>query len=96
MELLDALLVLREQAVAGDIDSPEYGICFNLYELTGEGSLSYDFVGDNCEDWEHFSGEIDYPIKDYCAGNLWEGEQLELRLSLLNHLITKAKSLDLS
>ena len=91
MELLDALLVLKEQAVEGVIKYPYQGICSNLLELTNRADLSYLFVEDNCEDWEHFSGNSAYPVvmSDDCG--LWEGEQLKLRLSLLDHLIDKAK-----
>lgn len=92
MKILDALLVLKEQAVTGGVDKPSYGICYNLFNLTDSINLSLDFVADNCEDWEHFSGDVDYPIEGYNDDcDLWEGEQLELRLSLLDHLITKAK-----
>lgn len=89
--ILDALLLLKEDAVKGCVDEPRYGICYNLYKITGEFNVSYNFVEDNCSCWEHFSGDIVYPI-DRCSGEpLWEGKQLELRLSLLDHLIAKAR-----
>ena len=61
-----------------------------MYETIGDFD-SYFFVEDNCSDWEFFSGDNSVPIKGYDEGNLWEGEQLELRLSLIDHLIDKAK-----
>lgn len=93
MEILDALLLLEEQAINNCIDESHYGICYNLSELTGELDESYDFVRENCEDWEHFSGNSVYPIEGCSGEPLWEGKQLELRLSLLDHLIAKAKLL---
>lgn len=92
MKVLDALLVLKEQAVNGCVYKPCYGICYNLSKITGEFDVSYDFIVDNCSDWEFFSGCSYVPI-DGC-GCLWEGKQLELRLSLIDHLITKAKILE--
>lgn len=95
MELLDALLLLKEKAVTGSVVYPNYGICSNLYSLTDSDDLSYNLVRDNCEDWKYFSGDVNYPIKDYHLGDLWEGEKLELRLSLIDHLIIKAKELEI-
>lgn len=91
MEILDALLVLKEQAIEGCIAKPHYGICYNLSGVTGDFDLSYDFVGVNCSDWDFFSGCYLNPINNYLDKPLWEGEQLELRLSLIDHLITKAR-----
>lgn len=91
MEILGALLVLKEQAINGCVYNPLYGICYNLAVITEEIDLSYDFVKDNCCDWELFSGDPSYPIIDYDEDYLWEDKQLELRLSLLDHLIIKAK-----
>ena len=96
MELLDALLLIKEKALTGDIDELESGICYCLSILTDSVDFAHDFVRDNCEDWEYFSGDINYPIEGYKIGNLWKGEQLKLRLSLLDHLITKAYDLNLT
>lgn len=93
MELLDALLLLREKAVTGVVDYPNHGICSNLSRLTDSYDFPYYFVKDNCEDWQNFSGDTSYPIEGYDLGDLWEGRQLRLRLSLLDHLIAKAKLL---
>ena len=51
------------------------------------------FVRDNCYDWEFFSGLFEYPVELSNDCDLWEDEQLELRLSLIDHLIIKAKLL---
>ena len=91
MKILDALLVLKEQAVNGCVDETFYGICYNLAAITGDSDLSYGFVRDNCCDWKFFSGLFDYPVELSDDCDLWEGEQLKLRLSLLDHLIIKAR-----
>lgn len=93
MKILDALLVLKEKAIKGSIDEPRYGICYNLSGLTGDSDASYDFVVYNCNDWKHFSGNPMCPVKYNHNRVLWEGKQLKLRLSLLDHLIAKAKLL---
>ena len=53
---------------------------------------AYSFVSNNCDDWEFYSGNDCYPVKHpdtYTKGCYWKGEQLELRLSLIDHLIKK-------
>ena len=95
MKILDALLVLKEQALTNNVFYAAMGICTNLAGLTEDSDSSYDFVRDNCEDWEHFSCDTSYPIEGYDDGHLWEGEQLELRLSLIDHLIAKARELEI-
>ena len=91
MKILDALLVLKEQAIKGCVYDPHYGICYNLAAITEDIDLSYDFVRNNCSDWEFFSGLFEYPVELSDGCDLWEGEQLELRLSLIDHLITKVR-----
>lgn len=93
MKILDALLDIKEQAIRGCVYDPHYGICYNLASITGDVDTSYDFVVYNCRDWEHFSGNAAFPVKYNHKDGLWEGEQLELRLSLIDHLIAKAKLL---
>lgn len=97
MEILDALLVLKEQAVKGCVTDNRIGICGNLdIMINGSNSDSfctYVFVSDNCSDWQNFSGSISYPISPVTDCGLWEGEQLKLRLSLIDHLVAKAQEL---
>lgn len=91
MKILDALLVLKEQAIKGSVNVSSAGICYNLSEITDDYDLSYDFVAGNCSDWEFFSGCTLVPIDGYGEDFLWEGRQLALRLSLIDHLIVKAE-----
>lgn len=93
MKMLNALLLLKEQVTNGSVLKPFSGICHNLSEMTGDVTKTYEFVRDNCFDWCFFSGINTYPVENCNDEPLWEGKQLELRLSLINHLIAKAKIL---
>lgn len=93
MKILDALLLLKEQALSKKIGCPSFGICYNLGELVSYDIRAYKFVSNNSEDWEHYSGVYGYPVKLPNDCKYWEGEQLELRLSLIDHLIAKARLL---
>lgn len=94
MEIKEALLLLKEDAISGNIKKGHCGICHLLSDMDVYGS--YRFVKDNCSDWGYFSGDYNYPVSgeegfDYHMdnGDLWKGEQLELRLSLIDHLLNK-------
>ena len=94
MEIKEALLQIKEDAKIGDIKKHIFGICSILSNISG--SNGYLFVNSNCSDWEYFSGDLHYPvsgkdiwIKHAYKNSLWEGEQLDLRLSLIDHLLTK-------
>lgn len=93
MEIKEALLKLKEIEEFGE-SNVWGGICYLLSLM-----LNYDvysFVKENCSDWEFFSGDCDYPVSGKEAFlynnrhfDLWKGEQLELRLSLIDHLLSK-------
>lgn len=94
MEIKEALLKLKEDAICDNIEFKDDGICHLLSCLCE--SSKYGFVKENCGDWNHFSGDLSYPVSSkevfsYHRNNcdLWNGEQLELRLSLIDHLLTK-------
>lgn len=81
---------------------PTYGVCFNLstrqdqepkrYGLATDNS-GYDIVEENSSDWEFYSGISCYPVPEEIgtrdSAPKWEGEQLEYRVSLINHIISK-------
>lgn len=71
------------------------GVCCNLDNYTEDcGVCAYAFVGENSSDWEHFSGKQYDPVGGYYSiPFLWEGEQLQLRISLIHHLINKCETL---
>lgn len=69
------------------------GICFHLSNLTmvprwtNLRKIGYELVAHAALTWEHYSGNISYPISvDNGEGN-WEGDGLKMRLSLLEHMI---------
>ena len=94
MEIKEALLILKEDDISRNIKKGYCGICQLLDLLCNR--IAYRFVKENCSDWEYFSGDCNYPVSGEEVfyyymdnGDLWKGEQLELRLSLIDHLLTK-------
>lgn len=91
MKIIKELKKLKKDAVSGSITNTCAGIChFVKYEI----KIRY------IESWKYYSGQTDFPVFDpenklykrpshQYGGirNLWEGRQLELRLSLIDHLI---------
>ena len=93
-KIKEALIELRDEAVGGRLPADRYGICYNL-DLKVD-SCAYLFVASNSEDWEFYSGRTSYPVVEpyrYYSGCYWVGEQLELRLSLIDHLIKKCDNI---
>ena len=89
-KIKEALIELRDEAVGGNVFNTRYGICYNLMNKIED--CVFLFVSINCEDWEFYSGRTSYPVVEpyrYYGGCYWVGEQLELRLSLIDHLIKK-------
>lgn len=67
----------------------DFGICYYLNQICSDGMLSYEyaFVNHFSNGWEYHSGINRYPINDNIKFRKWEGENLILRINLLNHLI---------
>lgn len=65
-----------------------YGLCSNICY-----NLSYRHAVDrqHFKSWKHYYGDEEYPVlgKDVFdeTDNFWIGEQLELRLNLVKHLV---------
>lgn len=63
-------------------------ICGNIWN-----NLSFGHKIDtrHFKSWKYYSGDEDYPVLSECVYNetynLWIGEQLELRLDLVKHLV---------
>ncbi len=57
------------------------------------GLFLYDFVGSHEESWQHFSGIRGRPIRGYYGLGNWQGDQLNYRLSLINHMINKIEGI---
>ena len=80
-----------------EINDGYYGICWNgqyhpineYDELSGNAKVCmYRIVKEFSVGWEHHSGKEDYPVR-YIRGNKWEGKNLELRIDLMKHIISK-------
>jgi len=69
----------------------DMGICSNLYTLTNT-TLSYAFVRFFSEGWIHHTGLPAYPVPR-TSDRTWEGQQLQYRLSLIQHLIQQLESI---
>ena len=102
MNKKDLLLNAIEEMLSGNVDKT-IAICENLDILTCFNGTAYPSVSKFAKTWEHYSGERSYPVsgeevwdEGLCNDSnfWWAGEQLELRMSLLEHI--KAEVLKLS
>ena len=71
-----------------------YGICrhLNLLCSDGMGLYEYELVNYFSEGWEHHSGDEQYPIQEDKDYGKWQGENLILRISLINYLIDRVSN----
>ena len=102
MNKKDLLLNAIEEMLNGNIDRTQ-AICENLDVLTMRLRIGYQSVKIFSKTWEHCSGEEGYPVSGEIVWDKinwdnpemwWTGEQLELRMSLLEHI--KSEVLKLS
>lgn len=85
--LIQSLLRVKEKALNGDYTTePKYGICSMWMDEVG-CNTTYDFVDVLSKGWEYYSGRRSYPVPQEPHEHCWEGEQLILRLSLIDHLL---------
>lgn len=92
MTLLEALKKLRDDACTGNISWRGIGICANLITTYPSRKLLLTHF----TDWPQSSGCEIYPIggeKEFDSGDLWTGESLNKRLSLINHVINKIEGI---
>ena len=83
---------LLKEIAAGDLSNVDkhYGICGALCDSVCDDEIGYSFVQKNCKDWDNFRGTPNIPTGAYnLLGRNWQGEQLALRQSLAQHLLTK-------
>ena len=68
--------------------SKNHSICSNIWNNL---SYEHDIDAQHFESWKHYSSDEEYPVigKDVYdeTDNFWVGEQLELRLDLVKHLV---------
>lgn len=89
-ELINSLNVVKQAALSGNIKETTAGICLNWTEELGCDVFGYVLVEQLAQSWEHYSGEMDLPIVGcYTTDKLWEGVQLELRLSLIEYILKR-------
>lgn len=94
-EIKEGFIKLLKEIINGDLSNVDkwYGLCGNLSNTVDLSrvwsTLGYDFVENNCSDWKHYSGIKVLPIVGFRRSKNWQGEQLELRQSLAQHLLTK-------
>lgn len=93
IDMLEALKQLRKHAVDGTVKWSYGGICLNLdraMTLELDDGSAYHFVSKHSVSWEHFKkGSTScHPISSYeDEGGAWTGKSLEMRISLIDHLI---------
>lgn len=86
--LIDTLNEVRQQAVLGILIEPDYGICRNWCELLSD-SVSYTLVENLSFSWKYRTEWDEYPVPDDESFGLWEGVNLEMRLSLIDHILVR-------
>lgn len=93
MSKKSVLISAIEEMLSGNINK-KYAICENL-EIKVKQRFAYSVTSKFCSSWENYSGEEHYPVGgesiwDKCLWtnppSFWEGEQRELRISLLKHI----------
>ena len=66
----------------------EHSICGNIWDNL---SFGHEIDKQHLKSWKHYSGDEYYPVLGKRAygktDNFWIGEQLELRLDLVKHLV---------
>ena len=83
--------------------SLDVGICYNLKRVYGATTDEMGQFVNLSTRWPNYSGNKDYPVPSPCitetdadyyllSDNLWEGRQLEQRLSLINFVINHWES----
>lgn len=94
MNKKDLLLNAIEEMLNGNIDKTN-AICENLEVLTAHHRVGYRSVKILGKTWEYHSGEEGYPVSGEFVWDKinwsnpemrWTEEQLELRMSLLEHI----------
>lgn len=99
-----AAIMLRNKILLKKGYTSDFGVCatlLNYLDTVCEQSLQ-DILNPVFLSWTHFSGDCDFPVpvtseafttvaSQYAFGDKYEGKQLELRLSLLQHIINELK-----
>lgn len=92
-QLIKSLVHLKQDALTGNIEHVHTGICYNWGRLLAS-CVSYTVVGEFSQDWKFYSGHKGYPVPDNETIGLWEGKNLEMRLSLIDHILKRLDEVD--
>ncbi len=101
LEYLKGVLSVEQELALEDnmvVFFTTYDGCYSLekgYSICGNIGYNFSFRHEidtrYFKSWKHYSGEYEYPVlgKDVYdkTENFWIGEQLELRLDLVKHLV---------
>lgn len=95
-QLLESLRTLRVHAEHNGVPCDQVGICANVrYYLETEhgcrvpGEVIIDVLCDLFKGWKHHSGNRVWPIIHMNGCGVWEGENFEQRLLLLDYTIDR-------
>lgn len=88
LALEDSMLVFFTTDAGFNFLDKKHSICSNIwYNL----SYGHDIDAQHFESWKHYSCDEEYPVLGQDVydetDNFWIGEQLELRLDLVKHLV---------
>ena len=86
---------------AGDFSTINtfFGVCYAIENSNIDIDTIETITDHTIATWEHFSGDLKYPIPVTCSrylnpkrqfnytDNLWSGKQLTMRISYMKHLI---------
>ena len=88
----DMVIALKDMLEGKTIINPSIGICGNLKycRLPGVGFwLIVCTIDELAQSWAHCSHRPNWPVPHDQMFSLWEGKNLELRVSLMEHVIKK-------
>ena len=86
--LIDSLNEVKQQALSNSIYEPDCGICLN-WAVTAKCSITYDLVEMYSVEWGHSSLNQSFPVPHNRGYRLWEGVNLEMRISLINYILVR-------
>ena len=86
--LIDSLNEVKQQALSNSIYEPNCIICLN-WAVTAKCSIAYDLVERYSVEWEHSSLNQSFPVPHNRGYRLWEGVNLEMRISLIDYILVR-------
>lgn len=90
-QLIDSLNEVRQQALSGTLEYLDSGICLNWCKILNN-SFSYDIVEQFSVGWAHRTTSSSFPVPDDGRFGRWVGINLEMRLSLIDHILKRLEA----